>query len=64
MSEDDLEQAADMCCASCGMAEVDDIKLKECVNCDLVQYCSDKCREEHRSKHEVMCKERAAELRD
>eukprot|EP00985_Skeletonema_marinoi_P030768 scaffold33795_cov79-Skeletonema_marinoi.AAC.1 len=52
------------CCASCGIAEVDDIKLKECDDCDLVRYCSDKCQEDHRPNHEAICKERAAELRD
>eukprot|EP00984_Skeletonema_dohrnii_P002734 scaffold948_cov74-Skeletonema_dohrnii-CCMP3373.AAC.1 len=30
--------AADMCCASCSIAEVDDIKLKNCDACDLVRY--------------------------
>jgi tetratricopeptide (TPR) repeat protein len=67
MSEDDLEAvtaAYMMCCASCGVAEVDDIKLKKCDDCDLVKYCSDKCQQEHRPKHEAMCKKRAAELRD
>ena len=39
---------ADMCCANCGAAEVDDVKLEECTDCDLVKYCSNKCREEHR----------------
>eukprot|EP00984_Skeletonema_dohrnii_P027559 scaffold17118_cov77-Skeletonema_dohrnii-CCMP3373.AAC.3 len=56
--------AADISCASCGIAEVDDIKLMECDDCDLVRYCSDKCKEDHRPNHEAMCKERAAELRD
>ncbi len=27
-------------CASCGIAEVDDVNLKECSACDLVKYCS------------------------
>eukprot|EP00985_Skeletonema_marinoi_P004687 scaffold2027_cov148-Skeletonema_marinoi.AAC.16 len=58
------EPAADMCCASCGIAQVDDIKLKECDACDLVHYCSDECKQDHLSKHEHLCKERAAELRD
>eukprot|EP00984_Skeletonema_dohrnii_P032467 scaffold26701_cov77-Skeletonema_dohrnii-CCMP3373.AAC.5 len=53
-----------MCCASCGVAEVDDIKLKQCNDCDLVRYCSDECQQEHRPQHELSCKERAAELRD
>ena len=51
-------------CASCGIAEVDDIKLQECDGCDLVKYCSDECQENHRLEHEAMCKERAARLRD
>eukprot|EP00984_Skeletonema_dohrnii_P024803 scaffold13949_cov67-Skeletonema_dohrnii-CCMP3373.AAC.2 len=67
-AEDDLEEAeaADMMmfCASCGIAEVDDIKLMTCNDCDLVRYCSDKCQQEHRSQHDAKCKERAAELRD
>ena len=52
------------CCASCGIAEIDDIKLKECDGCDLVRYCSDECQKSHKSEHEVACKKRAAELRD
>ena len=55
---------ADEICASCGITPVDDIKLKECDGCDLVKYCSDKCREEHREPHEEDCKKRKAELRD
>ena len=51
-------------CASCGIAEVDEIKLKECGGCDLVRYCSDECREEHKLEHEEECKQRAAELRE
>ena len=52
------------CCASCGIAEVDDIKLKDCDGCDLVRYCCDECQEEHRLQHEKDCKKRANELRD
>jgi len=37
-----------MCCAACGIAEVDDIKLKKCTACKL---CSVKCQKEHRPKH-------------
>eukprot|EP00985_Skeletonema_marinoi_P026872 scaffold21234_cov73-Skeletonema_marinoi.AAC.1 len=61
------EQAADMmmmCCASCGTAEVDDIKLKTCTACKSVRYCSIKCQKEHRSQHKRACKKRAAELHD
>ena len=57
-------EVVDTCCASCGKEEVDDVKMKPCDGCDLVRYCSDTCKEDHRSEHEVKCKERAAELRD
>ena len=63
MSEDN-EADTTSCCASCNIAEVDDIKLKDCGGCDLVRYCSDECQENHRSEHEEACKKRAAELRD
>ena len=62
MSEDD--EPVDTCCASCGIAEIDDMKLMDCDDCDLVRYCSDECRENHKSEHEEDCKKRAAELRD
>ena len=52
------------CCASCGIAAVDDIELKECDGCDLVKYCGDACQQIHKSEHEEECKQRAAELRD
>ena len=64
MSEENDEVDATSCCASCGIAEIDDIKLKDCDGCDLVKYCSDECREEHREKHEEGCKKRADELHD
>ena len=55
---------ADEVCACCGIAEVDDIKLKDCDGgCDLVKYCSDNCEENHREQHEDDCKRRA-ELHD
>eukprot|EP00984_Skeletonema_dohrnii_P018061 scaffold8348_cov78-Skeletonema_dohrnii-CCMP3373.AAC.1 len=53
-----------LCCASCGIEEVDDIKLKECADCDHVRYCSDGCQREHKLQHEEACKKRATELRD
>jgi TPR repeat protein len=54
-----------MCCASCGRAEIDDIKLKKCNGgCDLVKYCRDECQRKHRDQHEEECKKRRAELRD
>ena len=57
-------EGVDICCANCGVAEVDDIKLEECDGCDLVKYCSDNCKEGHREKHEEECKRRATELHD
>ena len=67
VSEADLkvEETADACCcANCGVAEVDDIQLEDCDDCDLVKYCGDKCKEDHREKHEEECKKRAKELHD
>ena len=61
MSEEDNHQA-DTSCASCGIAEIDDIKLKDCDDCDLVRYCSDACQRDHKTKHKEACKKRAAEL--
>ena len=57
-------EADEMICASCGVAEIDDVKLKECDGCDLVRYCGDECQKNHRKKHKRKCKKRAAELRD
>ena len=51
-------------CASCGIAEIDEIKLKKCAACKSVQYCSDECEADHRQQHEGECEKRAAELRD
>jgi tetratricopeptide (TPR) repeat protein len=53
-----------MCCASCGIAGVDDIKLKKCTACKSVRYCSVTCQRDHRPQHKRECKKRAAELRD
>ena len=62
--EAEIEEADDVCCASCGIAQVDDIKLEECDGCDLVKYCSEECRENHREQHEAECKKRKAELQE
>jgi len=52
-------------CASCGIAEVDDIKLTTCdANCLLVRYCSGSCQREHQPQHKEECKKRVAEMRD
>ena len=65
MSEEKIDNAAGAsACASCSSAEVDDIKLKECADCDLVRYCSNSCLQDHESQHKEACKKRAAELRD
>ncbi len=67
MSEKIDEESAGttmMCCANCGKAEVDEIKLKICTACKLVRYCSVECQKNHRSLHKKACKKRAAELRD
>jgi hypothetical protein len=53
-----------MHCASCGIAEVDEIKLKTCTACKSVRYCGVTCQREHKVKHKKACKKRAAELRD
>eukprot|EP00986_Skeletonema_menzelii_P008075 scaffold3310_cov87-Skeletonema_menzelii.AAC.5 len=53
-----------LCCASCGIAGGDDMKLKKCTACHLVKYCSVKCQKDHRPQHKRECKKRAAELRD
>jgi tetratricopeptide (TPR) repeat protein len=55
----------DEVCASCGVAEIDNVKLKDCgAGCDLAKYCSDGCQELHRPEHAGECKKRLAELRD
>jgi hypothetical protein len=54
-----------VCCTSCGVAEIDDVKLKRCDDgCDLVKYCSDECHKIHREQHEEECMKRKAELHD
>ena len=61
----ELEGAEDEVCASCGIAGVDDTKLKLCDGgCDLVKYCSDECQENHREQHDEECKTRKAQLHD
>ena len=64
MTEEGNEAVAAHCCAACGIAEIDDIKLMPCDGCDLVRYCSDDCKNNHKLEHGEACKKRAAELRD
>ncbi len=59
----ELAATTNMCCASCGKAEVDDVKLKKCA-CLLVRYCSVDCQKNHRPQHKKACKKRIAETRD
>ena len=59
-----IEENGVLLCASCGVVGGDDIKLKNCDDCDLVKYCSDECQKEHRPDHEQVCEKRAAELYD
>ncbi|KAK1746725.1 Sel1-like repeat family protein [Skeletonema marinoi] len=63
MSEENIK-ADTSCCAYCGVAEVDEIKLTECSDCDLVRYCSVKCQKEHKSQHQQECKKQVDELHD
>jgi len=51
-------------CAFCGIAEVDEVKLKERDACDLVRYCSDACKQDHKSQHKEACNKQVAKLRD
>jgi tetratricopeptide (TPR) repeat protein len=62
----EAEEEADemMCCAGCGKAEVDDIKLRTCTACKSVRYCGIQCQRDHRPQHKRECKKRADELRD
>jgi hypothetical protein len=62
-TENEAVADADEVCASCGKAEVDDVKLKKCA-CNLVKYCSVGCQKNHRPQHKKICKKRLAEIRD
>ena len=62
----DAEKSSDYeVCASCGIAAVDDVKLKLCGGgCDLVKYCSDGCQENHKVHHNEECRQRKAKLHE
>jgi hypothetical protein len=65
-NKSELEQQqynAEEVCASCGVAGVDNVKLKKCA-CNLVKYCSVDCQKNHRPKHKKACKKRMAEMHD
>ena len=61
---DDCNEAVTSFCASCGVAENEEVKLKNCNGCYLVKYCGIQCQKAHRKQHKRACKIRAAELRD
>ena len=63
-AEETEAEASDVVCGWCGIAEVDNVKLEDCGGCDLVKYCSDKCRGEHWHWHIPECKIRKAEFQD
>ncbi len=64
ISANDMK-SLDEVCAYCGIAAIDDVKLKDCGDgCDLVKYCSDDCQQNHREQHEQECNKRKAELHD
>ena len=59
------EGVGDEVCASCGIAAIDDVKLKDCDGgCDLVKYCGDGCQINHREEHDEECNKRKIELHD
>ena len=60
----ELEAGEMMCCACCGVAGGDDVKLRNCTACYLVKYCGIECQRKHRPQHKRACKKRAAELKD
>jgi tetratricopeptide (TPR) repeat protein len=66
MSTDDKTTPSSLeVCASCGIAEVDEEKLKTCDGgCNLAKYCNDVCQENHKKQHDEECKTRKAELHD
>ncbi len=56
-----VSEQVDEVCASCGIAEVDNVKLEKCT-CDIVKYCSDGCRDKHREQHDEECKKRMKKI--
>ncbi|KAK1739982.1 hypothetical protein QTG54_008932 [Skeletonema marinoi] len=53
-----------ICCAACGVAENENIRLKKCNACKSVRYCSVQCQKDHMPQHKRACKKLVAELRD
>ncbi len=64
-SEELEGEGTDEVCASCGIAAIDDVTLKDCDGgCDLVKYCGDGCQINHREQHEDECKQRVDNIHD
>ncbi len=64
-TEETVEGSDVVVCNNCGVAEVDEIKLLEdCDGCKSVRCCGDKCKDEHRQRHEEEFKKTEAELHD
>mmetsp|Transcript_26318 Transcript_26318/g.41306 ORF Transcript_26318/g.41306 Transcript_26318/m.41306 type:complete len:358 (+) Transcript_26318:206-1279(+) len=64
-SSDNDNNDTPKCCASCGITNFhhnEVVKLKTCVACKSVQYCSISCQKDHRPQHKQFCKLRAAEI--
>jgi len=51
-------------CANCGKGEEESDKLKACMACKMVKYCSRECQIAHRPKHKKECRKIAAKLHD
>jgi tetratricopeptide (TPR) repeat protein len=56
-------ESTDEVCANCGIAALDNVKLKKCA-CKLVQYCTVECQKNHRPNHKKACKKRMVEIRE
>ena len=66
MSTDAGDEGGDMCCASCGVAEVgkrQSIEEMHCLQTRSILQCVE-CQRNHRPRHKKTCKQRTAELRD
>jgi TPR repeat protein len=61
---EEVEDADEVCAScSCGIAAVDEVKLKDCDGgCILVKYCSDECKENYSEQHKEECKKRVDEM--